>query len=117
MIAILRHLSQSSINSIRGLKAAVVFDFSFRLEHYLSIIVVPLALLIGNNQLEYILLIFSWFLILIIELVNTAIETVIDRIGLERHTLAGRAKDLGSAAVFLAFINASLIWLIVIFIR
>lgn len=114
MITILRHFTSTTANSIRGLKTAFIFDYSYRLEHYLTVIVVPLALVVGSSQIEYIFLIFSWFLILITELINTAIETIIDYISLERHELAGRAKDLGSAAVFMACLNALLTWLIIL---
>ncbi len=70
----------------------------------------PIALYLGGNAIEHALFISSIILILIVELLNTGIEAVTDRVGLEKHELAKRAKDTGSAAVMLALINASVIW-------
>ena len=77
-------------------------------------VLVPLALWLGNNGLEQALLISVWLLVLMFELVNSAIEAIVDRIGPELHELSGRAKDIGSAAVLVALINAAVVWLLLL---
>lgn len=101
--------------SIYGLYAAFKNEYAFRLEIILTGFIIILAFLLGSSSIEYVLLISSWLLVLIVEIINSAIETVIDRIGLENHQLSARAKDMGSAAVFLAIINALTIWALIIF--
>jgi diacylglycerol kinase (ATP) len=96
--------------SIKGLRTAFKHEFAFVVEIFLSIVLIPLAFVLGNNIAEYALLIGSWLLILIIELVNSAIETVIDRISLEKNNLSARAKDLGAAATFIAWLNFIILW-------
>jgi diacylglycerol kinase (ATP) len=76
---------------------------------------IPLALLIGDSGLERAFMIFSLMLVLIVELVNSAIEATVDRISLENHKLAKRAKDIGSAAVLISLINVAVIWGLVLF--
>ncbi len=100
--------------SIAGLKAAFDNEAAFRLETWLFWILAPLGLWLGDNALERALLVGSLFLVLIVEVINSSIEAAIDRIGTEHHTLSGRAKDMGSAAVFLALINAVLIWVMIV---
>ncbi len=100
--------------SIAGLKAAFDNEAAFRLETWLFGILAPLGLWLGDNALERALLVGSLFLVLIVEVINSSIEAAIDRIGTEHHTLSGRAKDMGSAAVFLALINAVLIWVMIV---
>ncbi len=78
-------------------------------------IMIPISLWAGANGLERAVLMGSLFLILIAELLNSAIEATVDRIGLELHELSGRAKDLASAAILLAFLNAAIVWLLVLF--
>ncbi len=78
-------------------------------------VMIPISLWAGANGLERAVLMGSLFLILIAELLNSAIEATVDRIGLELHELSGRAKDLASAAVLLAFLNAAVVWLLVLF--
>jgi len=101
--------------SFSGFKAAFQNEDAFRQEVFLTIILVPLAFYIANNSLEIVLLLFSTLLVPIVELLNSAIEATVDRISLEQHKLAKRAKDIGSAAVFLSFVNLFAIWLIIIF--
>lgn len=96
--------------SLAGLGTAWHYQFSFRCEILLSVIIVPLAWWLANDAMDYVLLISCWMLILIVEIINSAIEVAIDRISLEHNELSGRAKDYGSAAVFLACINAVMIW-------
>ena len=100
--------------SMQGLAAAFKNEAAFRQETYLAVILVPLGFFLGDNSTEIILLIACLLIVLIVELINSAIEAVVDRLGSEYHELSGRAKDLGSAAVLLALINAALVWLLIL---
>ncbi len=93
-----------------GLIAAYKNEAAFRQELWLTILLAPVAIYLGNSGVERALLLGSLFLVLIIELLNSAVEAVVDRIGSEHHELSGRAKDIGSAAVLLSLINLVLIW-------
>ena len=99
---------------MQGLKAALRHEAAFSQELIFSTIMLPLGLWLGDNSVERTLLIGCLFLILITELLNSALEAAVDRIGPEHHELSGRAKDLGSAAVFLAFVNWAIIWLLIL---
>lgn len=101
--------------SWQGLCAAYRHEEAFRQEVWVLSVAVPLALWLGDDGLEKALLIGSILLLLIVELLNSAIEAVVDRIGTERHELAGRAKDMGSAAVTIAIINVLVLWLFMLF--
>ncbi|KAF1720376.1 diacylglycerol kinase [Pseudoxanthomonas wuyuanensis] len=101
---------KATIWSLQGLRAAWLHESSFRLEVYLLIVLAPLALWLGDNGLERALLIGSCLLVLAAELLNSAVEAVIERYGPEFHELAGRAKDMGSAAVFVLMVNVVLCW-------
>ncbi|MAY70030.1 diacylglycerol kinase [Halomonas litopenaei] len=105
-----RHLIHSTRYSLKGLRAAFRHESAFRQELALCLVLVPLAWWIGDTPVEWILLVGSCFMVLIVELLNSAIESVVDRIGPERHVLSGRAKDIGSAAVMLSLAMASLTW-------
>ncbi|GIX32936.1 MAG: diacylglycerol kinase [Lysobacterales bacterium] len=96
--------------SLKGLLAAWRFESSFRLEVVLLLPLAPLALWLGRTGVERALLLGSLLLIVAAELLNSAVETVIERYGAERHELSGRAKDLGSAAVFVLMLNAAAVW-------
>jgi diacylglycerol kinase (ATP) len=96
--------------SLQGLRAAWLHESSFRLEVYLLAILGPLGLWLGQDGIERALLLGSCLLVLSIELLNSAIEAVIERYGAEHHELAGRAKDMGSAAVFVLMMNVLLTW-------
>ncbi len=98
--------------SVLGLKAAYKHEPAFRQELWFAFILTPIAAYISPTLSDFILLITVMLLVLIVELVNSAVESVVDRIGLERHELSGRAKDLGSAAVSLAILAAGLVWLV-----
>jgi len=100
--------------SMSGLKATFAHEAAFRQELFLCLILTPVALYFGRTGVEKSLLLGSLLLILIVELLNSAVEATIDRIGTDRNDLAGRAKDMGSAAVFLSLVNAGIIWLLVI---
>jgi len=100
-----------------GLSAAVKHEAAFRQELFLCLILIPASFWLGQTAVEYALLIGSLLLILIVEILNSAIEAVVDRFGDEIHELAGRAKDMGSAAVFLALLNAFVIWALIAYHR
>lgn len=100
--------------SINGLKASFQQEAAFRLEILLSIIILPAAWYLGRDGLERSLLISSWLLVLVVELLNSAIESAVDRIGSEQHTLSGRAKDQASAAVLITLLIPATIWLAII---
>jgi diacylglycerol kinase (ATP) len=89
--------------SYRGIVGAMRHEAAFRQELALAVVVIPMGLWLGKSGIEKALLAAPMLLILIIELLNSAIEATVDRIGLEHHELSGLAKDLGSAAVMVAF--------------
>lgn len=96
--------------SLKGLRATWMLESSFRLEVYLFVLLAPLALWLGADGLERAILIGSMMGVLVVEVLNSAVEAVVDRWGVEHHELAGRAKDMGSAAVFLADLNVLACW-------
>ncbi len=101
--------------SVKGLKASYKNEAAFRQELFLSIILIPLALWLGETGVEKAVLISVVLLVLIVELFNTGIEAIVDRIGKEHHVLSGMAKDVGSAAVLIALINVCVVWILVLF--
>lgn len=105
-----RQIWKALIWSGRGLRAGWTYEASFRLEVYLCIVLFPLGMWIGKGPLEKSLLCGSLVLVLSAELLNSAIEAVVDKVSPEFNELAGRAKDLGSAAVFLLMLNVALCW-------
>ena len=96
--------------SMQGLRATWAVESSFRLEVYLFVVLAPLAMWLTSSGVERAILIGSILLVLSVELLNSAIEAVIERYGPEFHELAGRAKDMGSAAVFVLLMNVLLVW-------
>ena len=100
--------------SLQGLRFAWLYESSFRLEVYLLVVLGPLGLWLGHTGVERVLLVGSGLLVLSIELLNSAVEAVIERYGAEHHELAGRAKDMGSAAVFVLMINVVLTWALIL---
>lgn len=107
-------LSRAFASTGRGFRAAWREEEAFRQECLLALVVVPLGLWLGNSGIERALLVGPMFVVLAIELVNSAVEATVDRIGLERHPLSAIAKELGSAAVFVAFVLLGLNWLLVL---
>ena len=101
--------------SIAGFVAAFHHEDAFRQEVILACILIPLALFLPVSLSGKALMIGSMLLVMIVELLNSAIEATVDRISLENHQLAKRAKDIGSAAVFLSLVNLCVVWLLVIF--
>jgi diacylglycerol kinase (ATP) len=96
--------------SIKGLRFAWKNEAAFRQESVVALALIPLAFWIGGDAVQIALLIGSCLGVLIVELLNTAIEAVVDRIGDEYHVLAGSAKDLGSAAVMVSLIQVLVVW-------
>lgn len=99
---------------MKGLGAAVRHEPSFRLELYLFAIMAPAAIILGRTGIECAILLGSLLLVLIVEMLNSAIEAVVDKASPEHHILAGRAKDMGSAAVLLAIINVIACWSLIL---
>jgi len=97
--------------SMQGLRQAYRSEAAFRQEVWLCVVLVPAAFFVADTSLERALLIASLFLLMIVEVLNTAIEKVVDRIGDEYHELSGAAKDLGSAAVFLCLVLVAVLWI------
>ncbi len=104
-------------HSMRGYQATWVHEEAFRQEVYLFVIAGPLGLWLGDTTVEKVLLTGSIILVMIVELLNTGIEIVVDRISFERHELSGRAKDVGSAAVLTSLALAGLTWGLVLYPR
>ncbi len=113
----IRHILDAFRYTYAGLKAAWINEWAFRLEIILLVVVVPLGLWMGTSSSQRAILIGSYFIIPLTELLNSAIESMVDRIGRERHELSRRAKDMGSAAVFLAICTALIVWLIIAYDR
>jgi len=103
--------------SMKGMRAAMRHESAFRQEVALFVVLLPVAIWLGQSGVQYILLIGSLLLVLIVELLNSAVEAVVDRIGNEHHELAGRAKDMGSAAVFISLINVFFVWVVIAWLR
>ncbi|MBL8477189.1 MAG: diacylglycerol kinase [Methyloversatilis sp.] len=105
-----RRLLNATRYSAEGLGAAFRHEDAFRQEVIAAVVLIPLAIWLGNTGIERSLMAFAVLLVLIVELLNSAIEATVDRISLENHRLAKRAKDIGSAAVMLALLNLGLVW-------
>ncbi len=96
--------------SYSGLVAVWRYEAAFRQEIMLSMILIPLACWFGRGAVEIVLLVGSCILVLLIEVLNSAVEAVVDRVGSEFHELSGRAKDLGSLAVLISLVNVVFVW-------
>ena len=92
----------------------LIQEAAFRQELALCVILMPLGAWLGNNGIERVLLIGSLMLVLIVELLNSAIEAAVDRHGIEHHVLSGQAKDLGSAAVMISILNGIVVWVFIL---
>lgn len=110
----LQRLVNATRYSLAGLTEAARNEDAFRQELMLAAVLVPLGLWVGPSGTAKALLVGSVLLVLVVELLNSAIEATVDRISLEDHRLAKRAKDMGSAAVMLALANAAAVWLLVL---
>lgn len=109
-----RRFIVAGLNSSKGLKDAFLKEEAFRVQVLLGLLFIPLAFLIATSYQQLLLLLLVYFLVMIIELLNTCIEIVVDRIGPEFHELSGRAKDIGSAAVALSMLVFVLVWAVMI---
>lgn len=107
-------LYKASGYSLAGLRSTFQYEQAFRLEVYLSVILIPLAIWLANTPIELVLLIGSWVMVMIVELLNSAIEATVDRIGSELHELSGRAKDIGSAAVMVSVFLSLFTWVAIL---
>jgi diacylglycerol kinase (ATP) len=103
--------------SMAGFKAAWINEAAFRQEILAGIIIVPVGFFIGATGTQRAILIGSYLIIPIVELLNSAIESIVDRVGMEKNELSGRAKDIGSAAVFLSICTAAIVWLLIVWER
>jgi len=110
----LNRLLKAFRNTGKGLAGCWREEAAFRQECLMALLVLPLGVWLGHNGVERVLLIAPMLLVLVVELLNSAIEAAIDRIGPERHELSGLAKDLGSAAVFIAFLILGLAWVLIL---
>jgi diacylglycerol kinase (ATP) len=110
----LRRIWNAFHYSVDGIAAAFRHEDAFRQEALLALVLVPAAFLVPTTGIGRALLVGSVFLVLIVELLNSAVEATVDRVSLENHRLAKRAKDIGSAAVFLSLVNVVCIWALVI---
>ena len=106
----LRRLRNALGYSLAGLRAAYACEDAFRQEVHLAVVLIPLAFYLPAGGIGRALMVGSVLLVLIVELLNSAIEATVDRISLEHHLLAKRAKDIGSAAVFFALANVAVVW-------
>jgi diacylglycerol kinase (ATP) len=109
-----QRLVNATCYSSRGLRQAWQTEQALRYEVYVLIVALPTAWLLGRGGIERALMIGSCLQVVVVELLNSALETVVDRIGRERHELSGRAKDIGSAAVLAAIILAAIVWAILL---
>lgn len=106
----LRRIILAGGYSLLGLKAAFRHEAAFRQELFLAIIFLPLAFWLDVTPVQRTMMVAALILVMIIELLNSAIEAVVDRIGTEKHDLSGRAKDLGSAAILVSLLLTTYIW-------
>ncbi len=111
----LRRIGAALGYSRAGLVAAVRYEESFRLELLAGVVLLPLAFWIGSSALERVALLLPLLGVLITELLNSALETVVDRISTDHHPLSGRAKDIGSAACFMAQMSVVLVWAVILY--
>ena len=111
----LRRLLNAFGYSMAGLKAAHQHEDAFRQEVLIAVVLIPLGIYLGDNGIMRALMVASVLLVIIVELLNSSIEATVDRISLENHLLAKRAKDIGSAAVMMSLANVVVVWLLVLF--
>jgi diacylglycerol kinase (ATP) len=110
----MRRVWNAAFYSIAGLKAAYRHEDAFRQEVLLAAVLIPLALFLPTASIGKALMIASVLLVLIVELLNSAVEATVDRVSLEHHRLAKRAKDIGSAAVMMSLANVIVVWLLIL---
>ena len=111
----LRRIWNALFYSIDGFVAAFKHEDAFRQEALLALVLIPAAMFMPTSGVGKALMIASVLLVLVVELLNSAVEAAVDRISLENHRLAKRAKDIGSAAVLVALVNVVIVWVLVLF--
>ena len=111
----IRRLFRATMYSFTGIRDALAGEAAFRLEVLLLFFLVPVAVWLGEDHVERALMIGTLLIVLIVELVNSAIETAVDRIGVGSNDLSRKAKDLGSAAVFVSLILVVVVWVLMLF--
>lgn len=109
-----RRVLNACFYSFEGLKAAIKHEDAFRQEAILAVFLIPLALFLEPGAIGRALMIASILLVLVVELLNSAVEAAVDRISLENHHLIKRAKDMGSAAVLISLLNVVVVWLLIL---
>lgn len=109
----IKRVYNAALYSVAGIRATFQTEAAFRQELMLCVILIPLAFWVGSTAVERALLIASCLLVLVTELLNSSIEAVVDRIGAERNELSGKAKDIGSAAVFISLWTAGIVWALI----
>ena len=109
-----RRVIQATLFSLQGLRWAWKYEQAIRQEIIVLVLILPVAFWLDVSGLERLLMIGSWGLVIIVELLNSAVEATVDRIGIEHHKLSGRAKDIGSAAVFCAILLSLATWITVL---
>lgn len=115
--SVVGHIVNALIWSMAGIKAAWKHELAFRAQVFVIAIMLPIGFWLGRTAVEWALLFGSCMLVLITELLNSALETIVDRVGLEPHELSGRAKDLGSAAAFFSMMTAVVVWSLIAYQR
>jgi diacylglycerol kinase (ATP) len=110
----MRRVINAARYSLEGLAAAARHEDAFRQELILTAVMVPLGLWLGAGGVERALLVGSVLMVLVVELLNSAVEATVDRVSLEDHQLAKRAKDIGSAAVMMSLVTVGVVWLLVL---
>lgn len=111
----LKRIILASQNSLRAISWLITNESAFRQELALLLLLTPVSFILNVSRLEHMILILSLLFVIFTEVLNTAIEVVVDRIGLELHPLSGLAKDLGSAAVLVSLLIAAVVWGVVVF--
>lgn len=110
----IKHIIKAFGFSMAGFHSAWRYEAAFRIEVFLFVVMVPIAIWLGETSLEKAILLACLFVVLLTELLNSAVEAVVDRVGEEHHSLSGRAKDFGSAAVFVSLINTIAVWCLIL---
>jgi diacylglycerol kinase (ATP) len=110
----IKRLINACFFSLAGFKATWTHEEAFRQEVILFLVTTPFALWLGETTIEKLLLIGSIILVMLVELLNSAVEAIVDRVGFEHHELSGRAKDIGSAAVLLSLVWAAITWALIL---
>lgn len=110
----LRRILNAWRYSMAGFRKCFKHEEAFRQEVFASFVMVPLGIWLGDGGLERALLVGSWLIVLIVELLNSAVEATVDRVGTEHHKLSGRAKDIASAAVFMSIVFTVAVWALVL---